>query len=172
MDAPVTERRPTRSPSDLLTQQLAFLTPNRLMPDTHPVQRQLFSDKFNDKHAYLAVTLHHKRHKIITGKSAMLEIQPDPLWDEGIASYLSGEYEKRQVPLTTEDLQLFARDRAVRIGDLLETLFLMAIYGEWQYVDANGVEQTLDEDALNELYAKGRISEGDLVAFDGLWKPA
>ncbi len=102
----------------------------------------------------------------------MQHLQPDPLWDEGIASYLLGEYERRQVPLTTEDLQLFARDRAVRVGDLLETLFLMAIYGEWQYVDAQGKEQTLDEDELNKLYAKGRITEADLAAFDGLWKPS
>ena len=59
----------------------------------------------------------------------MQQIQPDPLWDEGISSFLLGEYEQRQVPLSIDDLQVFANDHAVRVGDILETLFLMAIYG-------------------------------------------
>ena len=102
----------------------------------------------------------------------MQQLQPDPLWDEGIASYLMGEYEKRQAPLSSEDLQAFAVERAQRVGDMLETLFLMAIYGEWKYVDAEGAEQPLDEERLNDLYAKGRITEADLAAFGGLWQPA
>jgi len=48
----------------------------------------------------------------------------------------------------------------------------MGIYGSWQYIDENGVEQKLDEDALNALYAKGRLNDADLEAFPGLWKPA
>ena len=102
----------------------------------------------------------------------MQALNPDPLWDEGISSYLRGQYELRQVPLTIDDLQLFAQDQAVRIGDILETLFLMAIYGEWHYTDANGKPLRLDEDALNELYAKGRLSQDDLTAFSGVWEPA
>ena len=102
----------------------------------------------------------------------MQQLHPDPLWDEGIASYLMGEYEKRQVPLSSQDLQNFAVERAQRIGDMLETLFLMAIYGEWQYVDAEGKEQPLDEEGLNNLYAKGRITAADLEAFNGLWQPS
>jgi len=101
----------------------------------------------------------------------MQQIQPEPLWDEGISSFLLGEYEQRQVPLTIEDLQVFANDHAVRVGDILETLFLMAIYGEWRYTDAEGNDQKLDEDALNSLYAKGRLTGEDLKAFSGLWHP-
>ncbi len=102
-------------------------------------------------------------------------MQPEPanpLWDEGISSYLRGEYDKRQVPLTIDDLQSFAVDQAVRVGDLLETLFLMAIYGEWVYTDAAGEPQKLDETALDELYAKGRLTPEDLQAFSGVWAPA
>ena len=95
----------------------------------------------------------------------------EPLWDEGLASFLYGEYEKRQTPLELEDLRAFGNEHAVRIGDLLETLFLMSIYGEWKYTNADGEEQMLDEDALNELYAKGRLSEKDLAAFSGVWQP-
>jgi len=75
----------------------------------------------------------------------MQQLQPDPLWDEGIASYLLGEDEQRQAPLSSQDLQQFAVERAQRVGDMLETLFLMAIYGEWQYVDSEGVEQPLGQ---------------------------
>ena len=48
----------------------------------------------------------------------------------------------------------------------------MAIYGEWQYVDAEGKEQPLDEEGLNNLYVKGRITAADLEAFNGLWQPS
>ncbi|MEE9322381.1 MAG: hypothetical protein V3U76_18215 [Granulosicoccus sp.] len=99
------------------------------------------------------------------------QIKPDPLWDEGISSFLLGEYEKLQTPLSIENLQSFANENAVRIGDILETLFLMAIYGEWLYVDADGASLKLDEDALNSLYAKGRLTGSDLDAFRGFWLP-
>ena len=32
-------------------------------------------------------------------------------------------------------------------------------------------KKELDEDALNELYAKGRLSDEDLVGFEGMWQP-
>jgi len=96
----------------------------------------------------------------------------EPLWDEGISSYLLGEFQRRQVPLTMDDLQGFAVDQAVRVGDLLETLFIMAIYGEWTYSNAQGIAQALDESALDEFYSKGRLTKEDLNAFDGVWAPA
>ena len=95
----------------------------------------------------------------------------DPLWDEGISSFLLGEYQARQAPLTIEDLQGFAIAQATRVGDILETLFLMAIYGEWRYTDAEGNELKLDQGALDELYAKGRLGAEDLQAFPGVWSP-
>lgn len=102
----------------------------------------------------------------------MQQIKADPLWDEGISSYIQGEYEKRQAPLTIEDLQGFANEQAVRVGDILETLFLMVIYGAWNYTGTDGEPRTLDEEALNDLYAKGRLRPEDLEVFDGLWSPA
>lgn len=94
-----------------------------------------------------------------------------PLWDEGISSFLEGEYERLQRPLTIDDLQAIAIEWAVRVGDLLETLFLMAISGAWRYTNTDGVEQKLDESALDDLYAKGRLSQDDLKAFPGVWSP-
>jgi hypothetical protein len=96
----------------------------------------------------------------------------EPLWDEGISSYLLGEYAKRKMPLSMQDLEVFAADQAVRVGDLLETLFIMAIYGEWTYANAEGVAERLNEDALDEFYARGRLSKEDLEAFSGVWAPA
>lgn len=101
----------------------------------------------------------------------MQESVLDPLWDEGISSLLNGEYERVQQPFTMQDLRIYANEHAIRIGDILETLFLMGIYGSWKYIDENGTEQKLDEDALNALYAKGRLEEADLAAFPGLWQP-
>lgn len=96
----------------------------------------------------------------------------DPLWDEGISSYLVGEYEKQKKPLTSADLQNIANEWAVRVGDLLETLFLMSISGVWQYYDAeDGSSIELDEVALDELYAKGRVSADDMKEFSGVWSP-
>lgn len=96
----------------------------------------------------------------------------EPLWDEGISSYLLGEYAKRKQPLTMQDLELCAADQAVRVGDLLETLFIMAIYGEWTYANADGVPERLNEDALDDFYAKGRLSKEDLALFGGVWAPS
>jgi len=96
----------------------------------------------------------------------------EPLWDEGLSSYLYGEFEKRQDPFDMDDLREFANENAVRVGDILETLFLMAIYGEWKYTDSDGNEKALDEEALNELYAKGRLTDEDLATFPGVWQPA
>ena len=101
----------------------------------------------------------------------MQQLEADPLWDEGISLFLRGKYDQHQVPLTIVDLQSFANEQAIRIGDLLETLFLMAIYGEWTYSDVDGRERKLDEDALDALYAKGRLAPDDLKAFDGVWAP-
>lgn len=101
----------------------------------------------------------------------MQEQQLDPIWDEGISSLLEGEYERLQKPLTMDDLRGYAVEHAIRIGDILETLFLMGIYGAWKYTDEQGAEQKLDEDALNALYAKGRLEESDLAAFPGVWQP-
>lgn len=62
---------------------------------------------------------------------------------------------------------MFAVDRAVRVGDMLETLFLMAIFGEWNHTNAEGEAKELDEAELDEIYVKGRLRPVDLDAFPG-----
>gem|GEM_PF-6424472 len=69
----------------------------------------------------LATTLHQQRTRSTLDYSVMHDLQPDPLWDEGLASYLLGEYEKTEAPLSSTDLQGFAVEKAQRVGDILET---------------------------------------------------
>lgn len=95
-----------------------------------------------------------------------------PLWDEALAGLLYEEYSSKQRALDILDLQALALENATRIGDIMETMFLMAIYGEWVYKDESGEIQQLDQKNLDELYSKGRISADDLKAFSGVWAPA
>ncbi len=95
-----------------------------------------------------------------------------PLWDEAIAAMLSEQYLQNQQPLTLENLNTLAVENATRIGDIMETLFLMAIYGDWQYIAANGELQQPDQSALDKLYSNGRPKYEDLSEFSGTWAPA
>ncbi len=94
-----------------------------------------------------------------------------PLWDEGIQAMLSTEFERKQKPLDIVDLQTLAVDHATRIGDIMETLFLMAVYGDWNYTTEGGETQAIDQAALDDLYSRGRLGADDLKTFDGVWTP-
>jgi hypothetical protein len=54
----------------------------------------------------------------------------------------------------------------------METMFLLVIHDQWTYRDRSGHPQPIDQDALNQLYVKRRLSEPDVAAFDGGWEPA
>lgn len=95
-----------------------------------------------------------------------------PLWDEAIQGMLAEEFNTKQRPLDIVDLQTLAVDHATRIGDIMETLFLMAVYGDWIYTSEEGETQAIDQSALDELYARGRLGADDLKTFDGVWQPA
>jgi hypothetical protein len=60
----------------------------------------------------------------------------------------------------------------MRLDDIMETMFLLAINGEWEYSNAAGEKQPLDQKTLDGLYIKRRLSEEDLNSFDGSWQPA
>lgn len=94
-----------------------------------------------------------------------------PLWDEAIASMLAETQQRLDAPLTLDELQEMAINNAIRVGDILETLYLMAIYGDWQYLDESGGQKELNEEALQAMYAKGRIDKTNIEAFNGVWIP-
>ena len=50
-------------------------------------------------------------------------------------------------------------------------MFLLVIHGEWAYRDRLGQLQQLDQQTLDRLYVKRRLSEQDVAAFDGGWEP-
>ena len=56
--------------------------------------------------------------------------------------------------------------------DIMETMFQLAINGEWIYSDSDGRVQPLDQSTLDSLYVKRRLSEQDLQRFNGSWRPA
>jgi len=95
-----------------------------------------------------------------------------PKWDVALAGLAADEYRRKGAPLTQKDFRDLATQHAIRLDDIMETLFLLAINGEWRYADRNGQEQRLDQETLDSLYVKRRLSERDLAAFDGTWRPA
>lgn len=94
-----------------------------------------------------------------------------PKWDVALAALADTEYRKKGSPLTLEDFHRLAREHAIRLDDIMETIFLLAIHKEWAYLDATGNPQDVDQETLDSLYVKRRLSEEDLAAFDGGWQP-
>jgi hypothetical protein len=102
----------------------------------------------------------------------MLSNQDMPKWDVAIASLVNDHFHKKTSPLTLDDFRHLASEHAMRFDDIMETMFLLAINREWEYRDAAGEKQTLDQQTLDGLYVKRRLSEEDLSSFNGSWQPA
>ena len=101
-------------------------------------------------------------------------MQPDenmPKWDVALASLARDSYEHKGGPLSLEDFRGLASQHAIRFDDIMETMFLLVIHGEWAYRDRMGQLQQLDQQTLDSLYVKRRLSEQDVAAFDGGWEP-
>ena len=95
-----------------------------------------------------------------------------PKWDVALAALAGEEYRKKANPLTLNDFRRLAKVYEIRLDDIMETMFLLAINNEWVYTDRTGQVQALDQDTLDALYVKRRLSQEDLAAFDGTWQPA
>lgn len=95
-----------------------------------------------------------------------------PKWDVALSAMANDACQHKGSPLTLEDFHTLAKKHATRFDDVMETMFLLVINGNWKYVDASGNEQQLTQDTLDRLYVKRRLSDADLGAFDGSWSPA
>jgi hypothetical protein len=95
-----------------------------------------------------------------------------PKWDVALAALAHDEYRKKNAPLTLDDFHHLAKQHAIRLDDIMETMFQLAINDEWTYSDNNGRPQAMDQSTLDNLYVKRRLSEEDLSSFDGSWRPA
>ena len=94
-----------------------------------------------------------------------------PKWDVALAALAGEEFRKQANPLTLSDFRRLAREYEIRLDDIMETMFLLAINKEWVYADRSGKPQALDQDTLDNLYVKRRLSQEDLSSFDGTWRP-
>ena len=94
-----------------------------------------------------------------------------PKWDIALASLARDEYRKKAAPLTLDDFRALAREHAIRLDDIMETIFLLAIHKEWKYLNSAGEQQNIDQETLDSLYVKRRLSDKDLSVFDGGWEP-
>ena len=100
-----------------------------------------------------------------------MSLEEMPKWDVALAAMAQDACTRKGAPLTLEDVRELASRHAIRFDDIMETLFLLVIHGNWHYIDRNGHEQALDQNTLDGLYVKRRLSEKDLAAFDGGWAP-
>lgn len=94
-----------------------------------------------------------------------------PKWDVALANLAREEHRKKGAPLTLADFQRLARDYAIRLDDIMITMFELVIQGQWSYVDAGGATQAIVRKTLDDLYINGRLHFDDLKAFDGGWSP-
>ena len=94
-----------------------------------------------------------------------------PKWDVALAAMAHDACKQKAAPLTLEDFHQLAGEHAIRLDDIMETLFLLVIHGKWRYTDTSGAEQQLNQETLDNLYVKRRLSEDELATFDGGWQP-
>jgi hypothetical protein len=95
-----------------------------------------------------------------------------PKWDVALAALAGDECRRKGAAMTLNDFRELARQHAIRLDDIMETMFQLAINGEWIYSDSDGRVQPLDQSTLDSLYVKRRLSEQDLQRFNGSWRPA
>ena len=95
-----------------------------------------------------------------------------PKWDVALAALANEEFRRKGADMTLSDFRGLAKQHGIRLDDIMETMFLLAINDEWVYTDRSGHIQPLDQAALDKLYVKRRLSEKDLQSFDGGWRPA
>lgn len=92
-------------------------------------------------------------------------------WDVALEALAREESRLLGRPLRMEDFRRLARAHAIRLDDLMVTLFELAIQGEWIYRDAQGRQQAFDRETLDGLFVNRRLQEADLLAFTGSWEP-
>ncbi len=95
-----------------------------------------------------------------------------PKWDVALAALAAEEFGKKGGPLTLDDFRGMANTHAIRLDDIMETMFLLVLNREWVYLDPSGNVRVLDQDKLDSLFKNRRLTEDDLSTFDGKWQPA
>ncbi|WJW75402.1 hypothetical protein QVG61_13075 [Thiohalobacter sp. IOR34] len=94
-----------------------------------------------------------------------------PKWDIALEGLARETCQRLDRPLRLDDLRQLARQHAIRLDDIMVTLFQLVIHGQWQWLDAEGVAQSLEQETLDRLYVNRRLTEQDLIDFGGSWQP-
>lgn len=92
-------------------------------------------------------------------------------WDIALESLAREECAKAGRALRMEDFRSLAKEYAIRLDDIMVTLFELVIAGEWEYRDAGGVRQRFERETLESLYVNRRLKDEDLEGFSGDWRP-
>lgn len=93
---------------------------------------------------------------------------PVPKWDVALEALVKEEYAKLGRPLTLDDFRRLGKQYAIRLDDIVVTLFELCLYGDWRYEGSQRVTREL----FDQLTAAGRIKDEELAAFTGGWRPA
>ena len=72
-----------------------------------------------------------------------------PKWDVALASLANDVYRRKGERLSLDDFHDLAREHSIRLDDIMETIFLLSIHGQWTYFDSAGKEQPLDQATLD-----------------------
>jgi len=94
-----------------------------------------------------------------------------PKWDIALAALAREEHDKLGKPLHLQDFQRLAGEYAIRLDDIMVTMFQLVIHGEWEYRDAAGGLAPLTQETLDGLFVNRRLREEDLRGFAGAWTP-
>ena len=94
-----------------------------------------------------------------------------PKWDIALEALLKEEVSKKQAAITLDDMRRLAVIHAIRFDDIMDTLLVMCLDGEWKYQNRQGQDQVISEEDVDKLFASGRIVESDLEAYTGGWLP-
>lgn len=92
-------------------------------------------------------------------------------WDLALEALAREECRNLGRGLFLEDFRRLAQAHAIRLDDIMVTLFELVIQGEWTYRDAQGRAQAFDRETLNGLYVNHRLQDQDLQVFTGSWQP-
>lgn len=92
-------------------------------------------------------------------------------WDLALEALVREEFRILGRALHMEDFRRLAQQHAIRLDDIMVTLFELVIQGEWNYRDEQGRERSFDRDTLDGLYVNRRLQEQDLQGFTGGWLP-
>ena len=106
------------------------------------------------------------------GEGEAPEPEEIPRWDVALEALVREEYSHLGRDLRLADFQRLARHYAIRLDDILATLFELVIEGRWVYEPTGRGDAPITRELLDGLYVGGRLHARDVAAFEGSWRPA